>query len=96
MPPEIRAATDEYRSRMDVLGDFLEERCNRDPQARVEVGALYDAYQGWAKDCGERPLRKRDFGARLSERGVTRGKGTKGVRIWQGIELTASNWGEVA
>jgi len=86
-PPEVLAATREYRDQMDVLGDFLAEKCIQDDEVRVKVGRLYEVYQAWNKDCGERPVSKVILGQMLEDRDFKRVKGTKGVRMWEGISL---------
>ena len=86
-PPEVWQATSEYRDDMDVLGVFIADRCNVEEGARSTSKELYDSYQAWSKATGEKTITKRDFGARLLERGFRPGKGTKGIRLWRGIRL---------
>ena len=86
-PPEVRRATSEYRDEMDVLGDFLTDRCQEEDGARSTAKDLYDSYQAWTKASGEKTTTKRDFGARLLERGFRQARGAKGTRIWRGIRL---------
>ncbi len=86
-PPEVWQATTEYRDEMDVLGAFIEDRCVEEEGTRSTATVLYDAYQLWAKDSGERVLPKRNFGQRLEERGYLAGKGAKGIRLWRGLRL---------
>jgi putative DNA primase/helicase len=68
-PDKVRAATAEYRADMDMLGDFLDARCAVGVGFHAATGALYSAYEGWAFDNGEEPVKKRTFGAMLKERG---------------------------
>jgi putative DNA primase/helicase len=49
-PPAILNATDEYRGEMDVIGNFLKERCVQTPGVSVRIRELFKAYQEW---CGE-------------------------------------------
>ena len=49
-------------------------------------GALYEAYNEWARKSGEYPVTKRDFGARLLEKGFSDNRIKKG-RFWKGIKL---------
>ena len=59
-PARVTAATAQYRTDMDVLGDFLAERCVVDTPAQVEEGrrrtvtsnALYQAFKAWCLDNG--------------------------------------------
>lgn len=86
-PPEVRAATDGYRAEMDLLGEFLKERCALEPEAETTARDLYDAYLVWCEEVGvDKPISKIDFGRRLGERGP-RQRRTKSDRRWVGIRL---------
>jgi putative DNA primase/helicase len=87
-PKEVDDATQDYRAEMDVLGDFIAERCILDPGADATAAELYKSYTSWAEENGEkRPLTQRAFGMSLTERGFERGKGTgnKGIRLGIGV-----------
>jgi len=87
-PEEVKAATAEYQSEMDVLGDFIQERCEAESEAEVTKSALYEAYAKWAEESGERPLSKKEFGMRLTERGFEGDRsGKERVRVWKGLKL---------
>jgi putative DNA primase/helicase len=89
VPQVVKDATAEYRAEQDILGDFLAEKCVKDPQAWVPSGLLYKAYTGWCEDNGEKPITKTGFGIRLTERGFVQGKAAKGVRVWRCLRLLA-------
>ncbi len=76
---EVKAVTEAYRAEMDLLADFLRERCVLGPRYYVAKGELYEAYTAWCERNHERPLPKRDFTSRLADRGVgeTRDKRTR-------------------
>lgn len=86
-PLAVRTATVEYRNDMDVLGDFIDDVCIAIPGGTEKAGGLYDAYNSWAKDAGERVMSKKAFGQSLELRGFDRKRGTGGTRIWWGIHL---------
>lgn len=87
-PEEVRAATQKYREEMDVLADFLAERCIVGPGEKCKAGELYQAYKDWAEHTGEsRPLSLKAFGLLLEERGFTAKKGTAGVIYRHGVGL---------
>ena len=87
-PDEVRKATGEYRSEMDVLGAFLKECCQRDPDTTVGVQDLYRAYQVWCEEGGERAEGKRKFSSQLKERGFeSRRSGPNGSYEWQKLQL---------
>ena len=88
MPEDVRAATDQYRDDMDLLGGFIADHCTVGPEASATAGALYQAYLGWANQAGERPASRKAFGLALVERGfqpVRHGK--ERSRSWLGIGL---------
>lgn len=86
-PPEVLAATESYRSEMDVVGAFLDERCVRAPSARVECAALYAAYSRWCEEMGEFAISQRRFGQKIEERGFARVRSTNGRWYRVGIGL---------
>lgn len=71
-PSEVDAATNAYRSEMDVIGLFLDDCCVFSPHMRTLCAALYTAYTRWCEESGERPVSQRRFGAQVSERGIDR------------------------
>lgn len=72
LPKAIVGATGEYRAAEDVIGLFLEDRCDIGSELRVAAADLRLLYQGWCDANGERLLSQKDLGARLTERGFTR------------------------
>lgn len=71
-PAEVRTATDGYREEMDGIGAFISGCCVLLPDAKVPAGKLYEVYKKWCEENGEFTLKQRDFGMRLSERGLER------------------------
>ncbi len=88
-PEAVRRATAGYRSEMDVIGDFISDRCYRREQLQVGKDELYKAYQMWCEDAGERAESKRKFGMILKDRGIEDGRNAERTqRIWKGIGLS--------
>jgi len=89
MPDSVRRATSDYRSEMDVLGEFIDESCVISTTAEVTVAALYEAYTRWCEQNHEKAIKKRTLGERLIEKGFDRGQKTTGDRakMWVGIGL---------
>jgi putative DNA primase/helicase len=87
LPDEVRAATEEYRAEMDVLGEFLSERCVLEAAAKCAARELYVAYEAWAYTGGEKsPMSEKVFSLRLAERGLAK-KATKKGMVWAGLRL---------
>jgi putative DNA primase/helicase len=89
LPDEVRVATDAYRVEMDVLGQFIADRCRIDGAGEITTAELYGAYRSWCDEVRETPMSKRTFGLRLADRGVTQAR-SKAARGWRGIRLRTS------
>ena len=73
-PEVVTQATAPYRSEMDVIGQFVEERCDEGPQERAKGAELFAAYSDWCEKSKEYPVSRRRFGEAMSERGYERYK----------------------
>jgi putative DNA primase/helicase len=89
-PAIVRAATEEYREDMDVVGQWLEDRCLRDPSAKTPTSAAYSNYKFWAEDEIGWTLSQVRWRRNLSDRGFERTKGTHGQREIKGLRLKSS------
>ncbi len=88
-PEEVRAATQGYRAEQDVLGRFIEDRCVLHERATASATDLYEAYQEWCAENGEKEESQNKFGRWLSGRElvrerdkITRRKVWKGIGLW--------------
>jgi putative DNA primase/helicase len=79
----VSRATAEYREDEDVLGAFLAERC--ETNGSVETAELRAAYENFCEQLGEVPMKARQLGRELGERGIRRGG--KARRFYQGVRL---------
>ena len=87
-PPEVvLEATREYRSEMDVLGNYLEDNTVKSVGSTIACKTLYENYQNWCKENGHGPYSKNKFGRRLYERHITKGTTPKGEKAYVGIRL---------
>ena len=81
--------TADYRTAMDPLGEFLEERCVLYPEAKVKNPDLREAYLQWAKENNvRRPLSAKAVAQRLKTREGVSQVNLSGVRVWNGIGLS--------
>ena len=92
-PPEtVRAATDAYKSEMDVLAEFLDESCLCGlDEGPTKNSALYSAFVSWCKDNGEFVRSHRWFTRALKERGVQQDPARTHGRAWLGVRLLVSS-----
>lgn len=89
-PERVQKATDEYRSDMDIMADFIRQECVVEAGARVGSGDLFRAYKGWAEENGEHSISQRTLAFRLQDRGFERYHGMTGT-IWVGVRLRNGN-----
>ncbi|MCH7510216.1 MAG: hypothetical protein IIB68_10340 [Proteobacteria bacterium] len=85
-PKAVTDATKDYRSEQDVLGTFLEERCDiSNKEYEIKANWLYTAYREWANSTGEFAVSNKRFSNALIERGFLRVKAStikyKGLRL---------------
>jgi putative DNA primase/helicase len=88
-PAVVLNATDEYRGEMDVIGNFLKERCREDFDSAIRIRELYKAYSDWCGDNNEHAVSERFFTLRLKDMGYEQGR-TAEARFWSGIALRSN------
>ena len=86
-PDEVKQATAAYRADMDIIASWLSDECEVGPTLTATATDLYTSYKEWCERSGEKYLRQRDFGRRLTERGFESKRGTGGKRLWTGLRL---------
>ncbi|HEX9413039.1 MAG TPA: phage/plasmid primase, P4 family, partial [Ktedonobacterales bacterium] len=85
-PPQcVLDATKAYRSDMDIIALWLDERCELGAQNEAKASTLYADYAQWMEDGGERPWTLTRFGEALNERGF--GRRSSGGTWRQGLRL---------
>lgn len=85
-PPEVTAATDDYRSEMDVMGEFIDAVCEVGEAHRTKAGDLHTAYASWAEDTGNDSLTAKALAVKLTAKGFV-AKKSGGQRYWVGMRL---------
>ncbi len=88
-PPEVIAATEEYKSEMDLIGLWIGECCAVTPRAVGSASGLYRSYKDWVEENGGYPVSGTKFGLKLGARGFTKEK--SGTVIYRGIGLRDSH-----
>jgi putative DNA primase/helicase len=84
-PDEVQAATGKYRDEMDTVGQFLDDACILTPEVKAKASDLYDAYKTWCDTNGEFTLTQRNFGSRLTQKGLERVKSNG--NFWKGVGI---------
>jgi putative DNA primase/helicase len=85
-PPEICEATSSYRRDNDLVGQFIDARCEVGEGLEATTKSLYDAYCGWCEVNGYHPMALNAFGKDMKRRGFGQKKGRMGNSL-VGIEL---------
>lgn len=89
MPKEVSKATDEYKNEMDIINDFITERCVIGSDLKVATKDLYEAFKEWCERNGDRAIAKRTLATRLREKGYKPDRVDRaGTRGWKGLNLS--------
>ena len=82
-------AKKEWRIEADQVAQFFEECCRLDPNQGVESSRLYNNYTAWANSAGiNKTLNRKNFTNRVERLGVTKGRGSGGIRMMHGVLIT--------
>jgi putative DNA primase/helicase len=84
-PPAVVSATDEYFEAEDALGQWIEERCEQHPEARISTSDLYTDWREWAERAGEYVGSIKRFVETLLSRGFERTRMHGGIRAIKGL-----------
>lgn len=86
LPEKLKDAGQTYRTEMDVVEQFIQEKCKRAEGVRETGKALYEEYKKWADENNEYKMDKNKFGKKLKEKFRSK-KMNNGVN-YLGVELT--------
>ena len=92
-PPVVRAETENYFETQDLLGQWIEEECDIQPDNKRISDPIAQLYASWrmhAEAAGELPGSKKAFGDALQKRGYESKKAKvdgKSTRVRIGIKL---------
>ena len=84
--PAVKQATKAYRSEMDFIQQWLDERTVADPQGSITRNVAYGEYEFWSKQEHAPTLGNRRFVEELHMRGFHTTK-SNGVRLFKGLRL---------
>lgn len=85
IPAAVEAATNEYRSDMDIIGNWLNQCCVLGAEHEAQSTKLYESYREWATDNGFRAVSQRKLSNSLKERGFQSVK--RSSSCWLGLGL---------
>jgi len=84
-PAIVKEATTSYQEDEDILGHFLDDCCNPEPNVTARAKDLYKAYRKWCDENGHKPISITNFGKKMVERFI-RGTDSQG-NYYKGIGL---------
>ena len=90
-PDAVKAATEDYRLEMDVVGDFIAECCEEVPGAKTPFKDLFEKYTEWSSQNGDCSPDRKEFASGLSERGFGAGKNKALGRFRWGIRIKSDD-----
>lgn len=94
-PKAVAEATAGYRSEMDTVGQFIEERCEVASSAAVSSSSLFETYRKHSNETGRSPVSHTMFGRTLSSKGF-RAEKRSGRKYRVGLKLRTGFYEEVA
>ena len=80
---------------MDIIGDWIDECCIEDPNAKVSVKDLYASYRNWSQASGQHPFGKKRFSQKLQNKGFERARTGQG-RFFVGLALKTIDLDDMA
>ena len=85
-PKAVVAATDEYFEAQNSFSFWLDECCERDPNARTPTTTLFGSWKAWAEKAGIRFGDIKTFGEALVENGFDK-KHTERGNVYLGVRI---------
>ena len=86
IPEVVEEATEAYRARENWLDSFINERCIKEPNARVGAADLYREYREWAESTGDYVRRLNDFTTTMEAAGFQNIR-PKNKSTWVGLRI---------
>ena len=88
-PPEaVIEAVNQYRSDSDLLGQFIEEKCETGQHAKVGCQAMLTKFKSWAGN--ETDLNRSTFASAMEERNFKKSNKIGGKYYYLGVQIAAS------
>lgn len=86
-PKVVKAATEGYRSEMDLVEGWLADCCVQEANASTPFSQLYDSYEAWHHENGGFKLSRKMLASKLDERGFQVARDGRGQRCRRGLRL---------
>ena len=91
-PEESAAAKSEYRTEMDIIGEWIDDCCFIEQYAKTSAADLYKSYSHWCEENGIIRVSQKRLAQKLYERELSREQEQSGPNrkkyVWYGIGLS--------
>ena len=94
-PEEVIACTQEYRRESDPIYNFLVDKTEKNPDSWILSSVLYEAYEVYTRELGDKPLDGKLFFEHLGKQGYNPARKNKG-RVWTGLQFKVATDNEPA
>jgi putative DNA primase/helicase len=85
MPEKVKDSTEEYRADMDVIGQWIAERCEVDANALARTSTLYLDFKTWSEEEFSRNVMTVvAFGRKLNDRGFEQLRNVDAINVNNG------------
>lgn len=89
-PASVKAATDAYFSDQDLMGQWIEDRCEVRTGLWDKSADLFDNWTDYVHKAGENPGSKKAFGQAMQRRGFEPDRITDGIRVFRSVRLRSA------
>lgn len=88
-PAVVTQQTASYFEEQDLLGQWIEQRCETGPMFYEAAGKLFNSWKAFAHAAGDNPGKQKSFGASLRKRGFIPDQAATvdRTRIYRGVRL---------
>lgn len=84
-PDSVIEATRNYREDMDIVFNFINEKCEVGTEYEVKSSDLYRSYKMWCEDSGHFDIKQRKFNNELVNKGYIKKKNS--TTFFEGLKL---------
>jgi len=89
-PDEVQLAAKRYREDVDLLGQFINDRCECGPEFTAKSEELCNAYNHWQHQNGNESVGSHIFSSQMEMKGFRKKRTNKGI-LWLGIHIDNHN-----
>ena len=84
IPVEVQKQVDQYKSSMDLLGQWLQDCCIHEPEGQCRARAAYESFANWCKRGGHNAISEVKFAQKMAERGY-KSESNRNGKVYLGL-----------